>query len=135
MSLFSFLQKREIYSDFPKTLDKNPVSLDVTRYVNEKSVKESLRNLILTNRGERLMDPTKGCGIQKMIFDNLTPDKVIVMRELIKETIENYEPRVSIIDIDILSGYDDGRVVVTLLFNVINIEEPIEYAITISRIR
>lgn len=134
MSL-SFLKKREIYSDFPKDMEQNPVTLDVSRKVNEAAVKESLKNLILTDRGERLMNPELGCGIRKMLFDNLTPDKVIIIKEMIKETIENYEPRVALIDVDILSGFDDGRVIVTLVFNVINIEEPINYAITLNRVR
>lgn len=135
MSIAGFLSKREIYSDFPKDLTQNPITLDLSRKINEDAVKESLKNLILTGRGERLFNPDLGCGIRQHLFEALTPDRVVVMREMITETIENYEPRVALKDVDILSDYDTGVVVITLIFNVINIDKPITYAITINRTR
>ena len=52
-------KKITIYTDFKKNLEISPVSLDITLVKDEEAVKESIKNLILTNRGERLMQPLK----------------------------------------------------------------------------
>lgn len=45
--------KREVYSDFTMDMFRNPVSNDLARRTNENAVKEAVKNLILTDRGER----------------------------------------------------------------------------------
>lgn len=129
-----FIRNRVIYSDFPKSLDISPVNKDVSRIVNDTAVKESIRNLILTNRGERLFHPEIGCDIRSMLFDNLTPDRIKIARELIKETINNFEPRCNLIDIDVLAS-GQNSVSITFVYNVVNTETPVIYSMTINRIR
>lgn len=135
MSLFSYLSQREIYSDITKDMVKSPINRDVMKKANDAAVKEALKNLLMTRKGERLFHPEIGCGLKDMIFDILTPDKVVLIKELIKETIENHEPRVNVIDIDVLPDIDSGKINITLVFNVINIETPVTYTITVERIR
>jgi len=134
MVLIPIKRKTEIYSDFSKELTQNPVSLDMARITNEASVKESIKNLLMTDRGERLFKPNVGCDIRKLLFDNITPNTFSLAKELIKDTLETYEPRCEIIDIDVLSEFDN-EIKITLLFTVINIETPITYSITLSRVR
>jgi phage baseplate assembly protein W len=127
--------KREVYSDFHKDLAENPVSLDLARKINEEAVKESIKNLILTDRGERLMQPELGCDIRRMLFENMTPATEITMQELIAETLEFYEPRANIIGIDVKTSVDRNDVTIAIVFNVINSQEDILFTTTLSRIR
>lgn len=126
---------REYYSDFHKDLLQNPVSLDLARKTNEESVKESILNLLLTDRGERLFQPNLGCDIRKMLFENMTPDVIITMREIIRETIENYEPRANLISVDVSSTLDSNAVNIRVVFNVINSEDDIVLVTTLTRVR
>lgn len=127
--------KKEIYSDFYKDFTQNPVSLDLARKTNVEAVKESIKNLILTDQGERLFQPTLGTKVRALLFDNLTPDLIISIRELVKDTITNYEPRAELIDVDVTSAIDSNDVKITIIFTVINIEEPIALAVTLTRVR
>jgi phage baseplate assembly protein W len=127
--------KRILYSDFHMDFFQNPVSLDVARNTNEEAVKQSIRNLLLTDRGERPFQPNLGSDLRKLLFENMMPDTVVVAKEMVKETIEQYEPRANLIGVDIISGYDDHTIGVVVVFNVINSEEDITLATTLTRVR
>lgn len=88
-----------VYSDFSTAFLQNPLSGDLGMVVNENAVRASLRNLILTNRYERLLDPYIGTNIQALLFE--TPDSGVtkLLQEYVKMTIQNYEPRVTLIDV------------------------------------
>ena len=66
-------KKISIYSDFKKDMEKSPVSSDITVRKDEDSVKEAIKNLLLTDRGERLMQPNLGGHLKAMLFENITP--------------------------------------------------------------
>ena len=126
---------REFYADFYKDLTVNPISLDIAMKKDEEAIKESLKNLILTDRGERLMQPNIGSDVRASLFENATPVTLKILEERVRDVINNYEPRVSIINIDVTSLYDDNRVQVTIYFYVKNREEPISVDIFIERVR
>lgn len=128
-------KKRTLYSDFFKDLTVNPISSDIALQTNEKAIKESLRNLILTDRGERLMQPNLGSDVRASLFENATPVTMRVLEERIKDVINNFEPRVSLIDVDVTSFYDDNRVQITIYFYVKNREDPLSVEIFIERVR
>ena len=65
-------KKISLYQDFKKDLELSPISSDITLNKDDEAVKESIRNLILTDRGERLMQPNLGGNIRAMLFENLT---------------------------------------------------------------
>jgi phage baseplate assembly protein W len=127
--------QQEYYSDFLADLNFHSVKKDLLRNTNEEAVKGSIRNLLLTNRGERLYDSNIGSDIRKILFENISPAMESVLADLIRTTIENHEPRAKIIDIFVNSDVDSHFVVVTLVFSVINKEEPITLELILNRIR
>ena len=128
-------KKQELYSDFFMNLDENPVSLDLARKTNEEAVKASIKNLLLTDKGERPYQPNLGCNIRQMLFDNVKPYSIITMREIIKETLEAYEPRADIIGVDVTSSIDNNEVFVAIVFKVINNSEPVTLVTSLTRVR
>lgn len=128
-------KQSELYSDFLTDLDLHPVKNDVVRCINENAVKQSIKNLIMTNRGDRIFNNTLGCDVRAMLFEQLSPATERVVTNLIKTTIENYEPRARVHDIVTQSDYDNNAVNVTIVFSVINKQEPITLEMTLDRIR
>jgi len=128
-------KKRNLYSDFYKDLTINPITGDLALRTNEDAIKESIKNLILTDRGERLFQPTIGSDVRASLFENATPVTLKILEERVRDVINNFEPRVSIIDIDVTSLYDDNRVQVTIYFYVKNREEPLSVDVFIERVR
>jgi len=128
-------KKPELYSDIRKDLLVSPVSGDVALYKNEASVKESIKNLILTDRGERLMRPNIGSDIRSMLFDNMTPATIKLIEEKVRSTINTYEPRAEIINVKALANYDESTVKVTINFYVSNVDKPVTLDVILERIR
>jgi len=128
-------RKEILYSDFFRDFTENPVSLDLARKTNEEAVKESIINLVLTDRGERPYQPNLGCSIREMLFDLVTPDTLLISRELIIETLNSYEPRANIVGVDVTSSIDDNALDVTIVFNLINSEDDIVLTTTITRVK
>ena len=131
MSLISLLKKREVYSDFHKDLTLNPVSGDIARRINEDAIKESIKNLILTDRGERLFQPLVGSDIRKMLFENITPEVVLLIKEMVTDTLETYEPRCSLVGVDVLSSIDGNEISIIIVYNTINSPDPITLNVTL----
>jgi phage baseplate assembly protein W len=124
-----------VYSDYRKDLKASPVNNDLARRTDDDSIKESIRNLILTDRGERLFNPEIGSDIRGMLFENITPDLVVVLRENIRNTLENYEPRCNVIEIVVDTSVDSNSVFVRIIFNTINTEEPSTLDLLLDRVR
>lgn len=66
-------------------------------------VKDNLRNLILTEKGERLGRPDFGCGIKKYLFDLTSiPNYESIIIQEISQQVEKYFPFILIKNIEIL---------------------------------
>mgnify|MGYP001579630550 FL=1 len=128
-------KKVNLYSDFHKDLRVSPISKDLALMKDEDSVKQSIRNLMLTDPGERLMQPNIGGGIRELLFEQMTPGTLKLMEENIVDTIEIYEPRAQLIDVRVIAGLDDTHVNITVLFSVRNEEQPIQLDVILDRTR
>jgi phage baseplate assembly protein W len=126
-----------LYSDLRKDLFLNPVNSDVSRYTDEDSIKESIKNLLLTDVGERLFNPTLGSNIRRMLFENiLYPETKYILEDLIRTTIENFEPRCNLISINVSNLFNDqNSATITIMFSVINIQTPITLNVVLNRVR
>jgi phage baseplate assembly protein W len=123
------------YSDFLTDLNPHPVSGDIVKYVNENAVIRSIRNLLLTNKFDRLYQPTIGTDIKKMLFEPISGSTAQNISVFVQQTINTFEPRAKIIKIDIVPDGDNHRYVINLIIMVINKQEPISFNITLDRIR
>lgn len=128
-------KKITIYQDFKKDLEKSPVSSDITVWKDEDAVKESIKNLILTDRGERLMQPQIGGNINAMLFENITPAVLILIQNAVENTIDLYEPRAELIDVTATSNMDDNTVRVNIAFYITNVQQPITLDVFLERTR
>jgi len=128
-------KKQETFSDFLNNFDKNPVTSTLAKIVNEESIKQSLRNLILTNVGERLFQPLVGSNVSRSLFepaDAVTADSLIYY---IKNCIKQNEPRVLLNDVFVFANSDGNSFLVTIVFSVINNTAPISLDLILRRVR
>lgn len=124
-----------IYADFHKDLTVNPFSNDLALKTDEEAIKESLKNIILMDRGEKLFQPSFGGNIRAMLFELNSPATIKLIQEQIKSTINNYEPRVQLIDVEVYSLIDDNRVAIKIIYALRNREEPVQVEFILERVR
>ena len=130
-----FSKKQSLYADFKKNLAISPISKDLALIKDDEAVKQSIKNLVLTDPGERLMQPFIGGGIRALLFENITPAVLNLIENLVKSTINTYEPRADIINVSASSKYDDNTVNVVVNFYIINTNEPIKLDLILTRVR
>jgi phage baseplate assembly protein W len=128
-------KKPELYKDFHKDLRVSPVSKDLALLKDEDAVKDAIKNLILTDRGERPMQPYLGGSIREMLFENLTPGTMKLIKDRVASTIRTYEPRAQLIDVFVSGDLDAGSVAVKITFYVRNAQQPIELDVILKRNR
>lgn len=128
--------KIEYYADFMMNLDKNPLTGYIARLTNEESIKQSLKNLILTNRTERFFQPWIGSKVQSLVFELDSPMTRMMLEEEIRTTIQNCEPRVYTEAITIAEGEDDNTYHIRVDFSIVNIpEETFNLDMVLRRVR
>ena len=127
--------RQSLYADFYKDMTVNPITNDLALRYDEDAVKESIKNLVLTDRGERLFQPTLGGDIRAMLFENNTPSTLKIIQEQIKSIINSYETRANVIDVQTTSNIDDNKVAVKIIFSIRNREDPITVTVFLERVR
>lgn len=85
-------------------------------YTTLEQSSTNLLNLLLTNEGERIMQPEFGCSLRKLLFDNITPDLVNKLDSLIRSKVKYWMPYLDIITLDIEILVDQHQVSFKLQF-------------------
>lgn len=124
-----------LYADLRKDMLLNPVNSDVTRYTDEQSVKEAIKNILMINQGEKLFNPTFGGSLRNLLFDNITLGKETIIRKNIQTSLNNYEPRANILNVKVQLFNNTNSAEITIVFKVINSQEPVTLSVILDRAR
>ena len=135
MSAANPLTNEVRFSDLSIAFTPHPVTGRPVVKKNAQAVISALKNLILTNQIERPYEPGFGSNIRNRLFENFDPVEAINLEEDIRLAIENFEPRVEINEIKVISSPDTNTVSVNISFFVINQADPEELQLDIERVR
>lgn len=127
--------KQESFSDFLNNFDAHPISKTLARTTNEASVGQSIKNLILTNLGERMFQPTIGSDIYRSLFE---PGDIITQNHIIdsiKRTVKNNEPRAILLDVSVAQGTGDSLIVQIVYALINNVNQPLRLDVILKRVR
>lgn len=125
----------ELYSDFLTSFSKTPVGNQLAKVINERSINQSLKNIILTDLGERPFQPNFGSNIRAMLFENSMEDNLSTLELYIANSINQNEPRVNLIEIKLQTSESDNELAVNILYNTINNPEPVLFTYIFKRVR
>lgn len=128
-------KKKVIYKDIFTSVMFNNDTKDLDMITNEDSVKQSVLNILLTSRGERLFNNNFGSDINALLFENTTPQTTTTLINFIRSSIENFEPRAILQDVVVSPSEDQNAYSVTIIFKVINRTEPITIDFILNKVR
>ena len=134
MSQFPTLNQ-VVYKDVDTLFDIHPVTRKLNVLTNNAAVARSVKNLVLTNKGERPYQPFLGCDVRNQLFelnDGMVESEV---EDTISEVISQYEPRAELISVDADIKPDQHSVEVTITFRVVNQQDPISINLMLERVR
>lgn len=124
-----------VYSDLDLNFSKHPITKDVSLKLNENAIIGSIKNIVLTNFGERRFTPNFGSNILAMMFEPLDDITAYNIRKEIATSISNYEPRVKLDFINVVPNFDRDGFDVTVRFYLLNSIKPITTNLFLQRLR
>ncbi len=125
----------EKYSDIFTDFSIHPTTGQLNKKTNENAVKQSVRNLLLTDKYERPFHPEIGSNLKALLFENMTPGITLEVEEYIKDVINNYEPRAILLATNLNFINDNNSVNVEVKFSIINTDEASTINFVLSRNR
>lgn len=123
------------FVDIDASFTPNPVTGDLAVRTDDQAIKFAIRSLIMTNYYERPFHSNIGSPVNALMFDNMGPNFKSILKQSITDTINNFEPRVDVLEVKIDDSPDNNRVYVTIIFKIKNTERPIEVGLTLTRTR
>ena len=110
------------FKDISLTFQVNPITFDIIDIRNETSIARSIRNLVLTLRGERFFNQNLGSRVNKLLFDNMDELTAASIQSEIRTVINNYEPRVELISVNAIPNYDENQFDINITYRIIGID-------------
>ena len=110
-----------LYRDIALSFETNAATKDVIVKKDVDAVKQSVKNLILTNHYYRPFHPEICSGITNLLFEPLDPITANSLSRVIGEVITNFEPRAQLVSVDARPNPDTNSYEVTIDFRVINV--------------
>ena len=123
------------YIDIDLSFKVNPFTKDIYLKTDEDAVKTALKHLIQTRNFERPFHPEIGTQIHSLMFENFSSAVKIAMERTLKETIEKFEPRVRLIDLNVQETADANDLKVSINFTLKNTDRPVTITTLLSRVR
>ena len=114
----------QAFRDISMSFQSNPLTNDLIALRNENAIARSLRNIVLTNPGEKFFNPTFGSRVSKSLFDNIDSISAVVIRDEIENSIRNYEPKVDLISVNVNPNEDEGCFEVTIQYTIVGVDVP-----------
>ena len=125
----------DLFSDFLADLTPHPITGDVSRVKNEAAVKQSIKNLIFTNFGERFFQPLIGSNVNRSLFE---PNDEVLAEDLryhVQKTIEDFEPRAQVQLVDVVPFPQQDKVSVSIVYSLINSTQLQSVDLILRRVR
>lgn len=82
-------------------------------------IKSNLKNLLLTRKGERVLQPDFGCDIHLVVFEPMTDDGLATLQVSIESAVQQWMPFVQVDAIDVTRSADLNKVQVSVVFSLI----------------
>ena len=119
-------RKSKAFKDISLSFDPHPVTKDLPVIANERAIVRSVRNLVETIPTERFFDSNLGTNIRELLFENMTASSVMIIEDMVRSTVRNYEPRVGDIGVEVDAIPDGNTLNVKVLFEIIGLEAPLQ---------
>ena len=124
------------FKDISLSFIPHPVTKDLPILKDENAIRRSVRNIVETIPTEKFFNSTFGSDVYKSLFDFVDFGTASIIKDQIKTSILNFEPRVDNVDVKVFPRPDDNEFEVEVIFDVIGQEFPTqEYSFILEATR
>ena len=112
------------FKDISLSFIPHPVTNDLPILLNERAIARSVRNIVETIPSEKFFDSLFGTDVRDSLFENFTNSTVTILEDQIRTSIENYEPRVNNISLEVNGKPDLNAIEVVIFFDIVGLDVP-----------
>lgn len=129
------LRKNITYSDIPFFITKNSFTNDLNLVNDLSAIRQSVKNIIMSDLGDRAFDFEFGSGLYSTIFENLTLEVILFIQTRIGTNLRNYEGRVNLNDVIVTENAEANSLQIVVDFSIpdLNINDVITVDLTRTR--
>ena len=117
-------RKSQAFKDISLSFTPHPVTKDLAVLVNERAIVRSVRNLVETIPTEWFFNSDIGTDIRGSLFETFSRETLVTIEDQIRDTIGNFEPRVSNLEIEASSRPDDNTFNIKVIFDIAGLNVP-----------
>ena len=112
------------YKDISMSFENNPLNDDLVSLSDRSAIARSIRNIVFTSPGEKFFNPDFGSRISESLFENVDNVSALAIKDEIKSSIINFEPRVNLSFVNVKPNPDDNEMHVTIEYEITGIDIP-----------
>ena len=112
------------FKDISMSFQANPLNNALIGLKNENAIARSIKNIVFTVPGEKFFNENFGSDISEVLFENINDISAAAIEDQIRVSIENYEPRVELIDVTAHPNYDNNQFDVVINYEIIGTDIP-----------
>ena len=112
------------FKDISMSFQVNPLNYDLIGLKNENAIARSVRNIVFTLPGEKFFDQNFGSRISATLFENIDDITANIIVDEITNSIERYEPRVDLINVEAFPNFDNNAFDVLIVYDIIGADVP-----------
>ena len=110
------------FKDISMSFETNPLNDDLIALKNTSAIARSLRNIVFTQPGEKFFQPEFGSRVTESLFDIADGVSAIAIRDEIRSSIINYEPRVKLLDVTVIPNPGENEMNVTIKYEIVGLD-------------
>ena len=112
------------FKDISMSFKVNPLNDDLIALKNETAIARSVRNIVMTIPGERFFQPNFGSEVNRLLFNNIDDISASLIESQIRQSIENYEPRVRLRSLKVDPNFDNNSFDIKITYDIIGADVP-----------
>ena len=112
------------FKDISMSFQSNPLNNDLIGLKNENAIARSVKNIVFTVPGEKFFNENFGSQITASLFENMSELSGAQIEDEIRQSIENYEPRVELISVEAIPDYDNNQFDAIVIYKIIGMDIP-----------
>mgnify|MGYP001422583963 FL=1 len=124
------------FKDISMSFQVNPLNSDLIGLKNENAIARSIRNIVFTLPGEKFFDENFGSQISASLFENIDDISAGLIVDEIRQSIDRYEPRVELINVEAFPDFDNNSFDLLIVYNIIGADvapQELQFALQSTR--
>ena len=110
------------FKDISMSFETNPLNDDLIALKNTSAIARSLRNIVFTQPGEKFFQPEFGSRVTESLFEIADEVSALSIRDEIRSSIINYEPRVKLLDVTVIPNPGENEMNVTIEYEIVGLD-------------